>query len=159
MPLAGAVFSLYTKEGYESTPKADPIQTNLTSSSEEGKEGLIDCGELPYGEYYLVETKAPDGYNLLSEAVTLTVNANGISILQGGSLRTDNDPDDTVYQAFITNDEGVELPNAGGIGTNGLMLLGIALAATASVLVVLKTMIERRRKAARLNARRRNTRR
>ncbi|MBR3275454.1 MAG: VWA domain-containing protein [Eubacterium sp.] len=159
MPLAGAVFSLYTKEGYESTPKADPIQTNLTSSSEEGKEGLIDCGELPYGEYYLVETKAPDGYNLLSEAVTLTVNANGISILQGGSLRTDNDPDDTVYQAFITNDEGVELPNAGGIGTNGLMLLGIALAATASVLVVLKTMIERRREAVRLNTKRRNTRR
>lgn len=127
-PLNGAIFELYTKAGYESTPKAVPIMTNLTSEKVGEVDGVIKLGELTYGEYYLVETTAPAGYNKLTEAVKLTVNANGISILQGVTLRTDDDLEDTDYKAFITNDEGIELPHTGGTGTlpytlGGLMLV------------------------------------
>ncbi|MBR2728640.1 MAG: hypothetical protein IKD92_01990 [Lachnospiraceae bacterium] len=127
-PLSGAIFSLYTKEGYESTPKADPIQTNLESLATEGKVGLIELGELTYGDYYLVETKAPDGFNLLTDPVGLKVEADIITITQGNSFRVDDAPDDTTYDAFITNSTGYELPHTGGPGTftytlGGLMLV------------------------------------
>ncbi|MBQ7175033.1 MAG: VWA domain-containing protein, partial [Lachnospiraceae bacterium] len=127
-PLNGAVFDLYTKAGYESTPKADPIKTDLESKKVGEIDGVIELGELTYGDYYLVETTAPDGYNKLTEAVGLTVSGDSISIMQDNNVRKDTAPDDTTYEAFITNDEGVELPMTGGHGTllytlGGLMLI------------------------------------
>lgn len=153
-PLSGAKFDLYTKDGYEATPKEAPIKTDIESSAETGKEGQLDLGILPVGEYYLVETKAPAGYNQLTEAVSLTVESDKIIVIQGISQRQDITPDDTDYDAFITNDSGVELPNAGSTGTNGIILLGIVVAATAATMICLKVMIEKKR-AALARARRR----
>jgi fimbrial isopeptide formation D2 family protein/LPXTG-motif cell wall-anchored protein len=57
---------------------------------------------LAYGEYYLVETVAPEGYNLLDQAVVLTING------------TSHTEDQTVS---IENVSGSLLPSTGGIGT------------------------------------------
>jgi LPXTG-motif cell wall-anchored protein/uncharacterized repeat protein (TIGR01451 family) len=64
-------------------------------------------------DYYLVELKAPDGYNMLQEA-------------QGFSLNTAAD----YTVATVTNTKGTVLPNTGGMGTKifyvagGLMVVG-----------------------------------
>ena len=126
-PLGGAQFDLYTKAGYESNPKQAPIKTGIESSTTEASKGLMDLGTLAVGDYYLVETKAPDGYNLLDAAIALHVEQDKISIIQGGSQRQDITPDDTEYDAFITNTSGVELPHTGGPGTLPYTLGGIAL--------------------------------
>ena len=55
----------------------------------------------------------------------------------------------------VTNNSGVELPATGGIGTNGITLLGIVMAATAAMIIGLKVMIEKKR-TAKVNAQRRN---
>jgi len=76
-PLPGAEFSLYTKSGYEATPQ-QTVKTSLTSDAN----GIIYQGPLAYGTYYLVETKAPDGYNMLTNPVQIVVSSNGITSQQ-----------------------------------------------------------------------------
>ena len=128
-PLSGAIFDLYTKAGYESDPKAEPLKTAIESSSDEEKKGQLDLGILPVGDYYLVETKAPDGFDLLTEAISLKVSNDKITIHQGNSERQDITPDDETFDAFITNTAGVILPHTGGSGTAKFYILGSMLIA------------------------------
>ena len=130
-PLQGAVFSLYTQDGYE----ADP-QKALKTELESDEAGKIDLGRLVVGKYYLVETSAPDGYILLTDPVEITVNAdkvqykqisNSLSISNGGV----SGGRDEGYTLIVTNNAGFELPSTGGPGTSliyflGIMLTGIA---------------------------------
>lgn len=75
---------------------------------------------LAYGEYYLVETKAPDGYNVLREPTAFTVDATSH---QESALR-------------IENTSGVELPTTGGIGTGVFTATGALLTAVAVILLL-----------------------
>lgn len=143
-PLPDAVFSLYTELGYNADPKMTS-KINLTSD----QNGKIDLGGLAYGKYYLVETKAPSGYNLLTDPVEITVNANGVQYKQiTNSLSLSNEGvsggREEGYTLVVTNDAGVELPSTGGPGTGMLYLLGILVTALAAASLVMK----RRRKAA-----------
>jgi len=75
-------------------------------------------------EYYFVETKSPDGYNLLGAPVKLEINK--ISHLEENAVK-------------VENTGGTVLPDTGGIGTGIYMILGIALMlAPAAVLVTRK---------------------
>jgi len=137
-PLPGAVFDLYDKDGYEAEPQK-PLQKDLTSSGEAGKEGTIDLGRLRDGTYYLVETAAPDGYIALTEAVTITVDSGSVSYRMKDSNLDDSghgiSGDFQVgYQLKVINHGGYELPATGGPGTSLLLRLMTALGA---VLVVL----------------------
>ena len=78
------------------------------------------------GTYYLVETKAPAGYNRLEEPVTVTV---------AGS-----DTDDTklAVTADVANSAGTLLPSTGGMGTTVFYVLGAVLVLGAVVLLVTK---------------------
>ena len=154
--LTGASFSLTQIDD-----NGHIVTGGISQSGPVDKDGKLTFNKLVAGKYQLLETDCPDGYIKLSDAPIFE-----IKIDEGtGNLVvvfTDSELvkyDSNTITFTVMNTPGQALPMTGGIGTNGFMLLGIALAATASVLVVLKTMIERRRKAARLNARRRNTRR
>lgn len=123
-PLQGAVFSLYTKEGYEADPK-QVLKENLVS----GKDGKIDLTRLVVGQYYLVETSAPAGYTLLAEPVEITVKkddvqykqiANNLSISKEGVSGNNEDG----YTLTVTNNAGIELPSTGGPGTRLFTILG-----------------------------------
>lgn len=75
-------------------------------------------------DYYLVETRAPSGYNLLDNAVKVNF--------------TDAEVEDTagVYTVKIENTSGIQLPITGGTGTVIFTIIGIALMAGAVVLFV-----------------------
>ena len=106
-PLAGAEFSLYVK-GEEAVIKVDTY-----SVDEEGK--LKIEGLLP-GEYRLKETKAPDGYARLNQAIVFTVSDDGEIVLCGNvpeCVVLDNSTDNDANTLIIKNKPVV--PNEGDI--------------------------------------------
>ena len=67
-PLKGAEFTLYNKEGKE------------ISKSIIDENGVVRFENLVYGNYYYVETKAPEGYLLKNDKHDFTINENGITL-------------------------------------------------------------------------------
>jgi len=179
--LPGAVFTLTRgSEAYRYYEDAEHTRqvakgnrnVDLKQNAQKTLYGLIS------GSYALTENSSPDGYIIATGATSFDISKSAIVLLDengnavegttegntttyisGNTTLTAVTTDGaTAYTFTISNEPGVELPNTGGSGTNGFMLLGITLAVTASALVVLKIMIERRREVVRLKAKRRNTR-
>lgn len=74
--------------------------------------------------YYLVETQAPSGYNILDHAVEVHFTDADVSTTDG------------VYTVRISNKTGFRLPITGGTGTVIFTVIGIALMVGAVVLLV-----------------------
>ena len=75
-------------------------------------------------DYYLVETQAPSGYNLLDNAKKLNFTGNDVAETHG------------VYTVEVPNSSGIKLPITGGTGTVIFTVIGIALMVGAVVLLV-----------------------
>ena len=90
-----------------------------------GDNGEASFDGLANGTYYLVETKAPAGYNQLTEAVPVNVN--------GGTTETA-----LTVTATVANQAGTLLPSTGGMGTTIFYVLGFVLVVGAGVLLVTK---------------------
>lgn len=77
-PLAGATFALYRKEnGADAPSNAVPVDTATTGA--DGGLAFPSSGKtLDNGEYLLVETSAPDGYEANSRPVPITVSDRGV---------------------------------------------------------------------------------
>lgn len=88
--------------------------------------GAATFGGLANGDYYLVETKAPAGYNQLTEPYKVTV---------AGS---DTDTAKLSVTAKVANNTGALLPSTGGMGTTVFYVLGFVLVMGAVVLLVTK---------------------
>ena len=93
-------------------------------------------------DYYLYETKSPEGYNLLSDPVSFKIAAEYND--DGSALRT-NYPTVTVgtetsteLSTNVINKSGAELPSTGGMGTTLFYVLGGVLVLAAVVLLVTK---------------------
>jgi len=101
---------------------------------------------LEAGTYYLLETKAPDGYNLLAQPIeititaahtadanTATITATNANVIAGTIDLTDTSAGQPVVFPDVQNNAGTELPSTGGIGTTifyivgGLLLVGAAI--------------------------------
>lgn len=91
-------------------------------------------------EYYLYETKAPAGYNRLTDAVkfkiTATYNDTGDSYTS--VTATVNDVEQSSVSVQVANNKGSTLPSTGGIGTTLFYVIGGGLMAVAAVLLVTK---------------------
>lgn len=102
-----------------------------------GETGELVINGLADGTYYLTETKAPRGYNLLREPVNVTIghkDANGK--LTETSFVADQTQTDTSGVVKVENNAGAELPSTGGIGTTVFYVLGSAMALGAVILLV-----------------------
>lgn len=145
--LAGAKFSLYTSEtdakngtnpikvtGSNGNYVVDPTShtTEFESvSSIDGKGYNLQVNGLAEGTYYLVETKAPDGFNKLTAPIVVKItkstdtDANNWTISKDGTDETDKIID-------VANSTGSILPSTGGMGTiaftvvAALLVLGVA---------------------------------
>lgn len=129
-PLTGAEFELY--EGETKLPftavtggyQYDAESTNYTLAVD--SEGKLNVKGLKAGTYKLKETKAPNGYNLLTDTISLTIDNTGAV----------NGTKDLVYT--VANNAGAVLPSTGGIGTTLFYVIGGLLMAFAVVLLVAK---------------------
>ncbi len=158
--LGGAEFKLHNKDNKWATVDASGKVTGWADAEEggstltSGTNGLFKVIGLDDGTYYLKETKAPAGYNLLSEKIAVVITAtttNGQTWTDGDASkaltglavtadRTAGTGDTSTGIAGITiaNNKGSTLPETGGVGTTLFYVLGGILVAGAVVLLVTK---------------------
>ena len=135
--LAGAKFDLYrtaTQEEIDARKSVVIPHTAIQGVMLEANKVTDANGAATFGkyeangtnyDYYLVETQAPSGYNILDSAVKVNF--------------TDDDVKDTagVYTVQVPNSSGIQLPITGGTGTVIFTVIGIALMGGAVVLFFL----------------------
>lgn len=126
-----------------------PDGTTLTS----GADGKFVIAGLDAGSYYLRETKAPAGYNLLKNDISVTITAtldkseNNPALTElklsvkddktGAAATESNGVLDTgVVSTDIVNNSGAQLPETGGMGTTLFYVLGGILVLVAIILLV-----------------------
>ncbi|WP_270596328.1 SpaA isopeptide-forming pilin-related protein [Enterococcus asini] len=122
--LKGAEFTLTGPEGFET--QVLPNAENPGPISEFTFTGLSP------GTYTLTETKVPDGYAKLSEAITITINEDGKVKVTGANATSDLTVEGNNTISFdVKNKKKVPLPSTGGPGTLFFSLIGmLALGAT-----------------------------
>lgn len=87
-----------------------------------GIQGLED------GTYYLVETKAPEGYNLLTTEVE-------VEIANAGE-EENSTPVIVPVTSKVENNSGTKLPTTGGFGTKLFIAIGSLLAVVSAIILV-----------------------
>jgi len=113
---------------------------------------------LDKGEYYLEETKAPEGFNPLSAPVKVTISVNEDNDKVTYSATTDGvaatvtngqvdltaaqNANQPVVTATINNESGSELPSTGGIGTTIFYIVGALLVCGAGVVLITRRRVQ-----------------
>lgn len=145
----GALTGAAIKEAFADNVKADKLddaksyivvgnKTGDATGSTFGFKGVDD------GNYVLVETTIPDGYNAWN-AVAFTISATHevesdnpkLTTLTGGDLFTGDVATGTL-DTNIINESGTELPSTGGMGTTLFYIFGAILMVGAAVLLITK---------------------
>lgn len=137
--LAGAEFKLYTDSQCNDDNKAlkfkknasgvyryDAASTNATLTSLDT--GMINIEGIKEGTYYLKETAAPKGYNLLKDAKMIVIDKDGKITMDGTE----------VTQVDVQNNAGTILPSTGGIGTTIFYIAGAFLVLISGVVLIAK---------------------
>lgn len=141
--LAGAKFSLYTTEadakagtnaitvsGSDGKYVVDPTSKNTvfeSVASIEGENYNLHVNGLKAGDYWLVETEAPAGYNKLTATIKVTIKKSADADVNNWTISKDGvDEKDKIID--IENSTGSLLPSTGGRGA-------IAFAVIAALLV------------------------
>ena len=148
-PLAGAKFSLFKKEGnklvevakdVEVVPVYDSTNTEIISYTANFK-------GLDSGTYVLSETVVPAGYNGIEDIeFTITTSFNGEKVatfdVDNGFVVEKNGTEPTGYVlADIINNEGIILPETGGIGSTIFYVLGTILLLGSAVVIITKKRV------------------
>lgn len=148
-PLAGAEFILSTDpncvddtknlkftQNTEGKYRYDKTGSTTLTSLDKGRDkGRIDVEGLKAGTYYLKETKAPDGYNLLKKPVTITIDSEGKIYVDGSGEVNNGD-------VRVQNNSGTLLPNTGGVGTTMIYLIGGVLVLGSGVVLATKRRVK-----------------
>ena len=165
--LANAEFILYRNSGSDEKEyyKWDETKNVVTWTTETDADKFTtdDQGKLTQpirgldkGTYYLVETKAPAGYNLLKDPIEIIINvteedgqviytSNEATITNGtinlADVQNSNQPVATIT---VINQSGTELPSTGGTGTTIFYILGSILVIGAGILLITKKRMSTR---------------
>ena len=111
------------------TDASDPNTSVGTITTNADNQGMGSISDLPAGTYFLVETDAPEGYQLDTTPIPVTINAVMDSDAQEADLIV------TLGNA-ITNTKTPSLPVTGGEGTIAITATGVVLIAGAAALIV-----------------------
>lgn len=124
----------YTKE-----TKKEVVTTSetVTATGTVGSDGILRFAGLSAGTYTITEIKAPDGYNLLDNPITITISWTAPVSGTTDCTWTYSTPADG-NTVTIENNAGAELPSTGGMGTTILYIIGGALVLIAAVLMITK---------------------
>lgn len=122
--------------------------------------GLFKVIGLDDGTYFLKETKAPIGYNLLKDEVEFTVSAttangqtwNGtpgdaltkLEIAVGSDPATTGNLQEGTVDMQVANSKGSTLPTTGGMGTTIFYVVGSILVLGAAILLITKKRMSAR---------------
>ncbi|WP_296055521.1 SpaH/EbpB family LPXTG-anchored major pilin [uncultured Holdemanella sp.] len=128
--LSGAKFKLYRgSKNVNNIVKFDSNGNTYTYNKsgtveelESGTDGYVNINGLAAGTYTLEETKAPDGYNILKDTITITVNQK-----TDGTKEILSNNEATNGTVKVLNNKGSLLPSTGGMGTTLIYLIGGAL--------------------------------
>lgn len=168
--LQGAVFQLSNADGVMSFVSLGngvyrPAEDNTertTQNLQVSEEGKLTIQGIDLGQYTLKETKAPDGYVLPEEGITINLvdadgangEPNGVLDTTSGATGTTVRDDSVSIVASKTlslgvdntnyDDAGFNLPKTGGMGTMIFTIAGIILMAGAITMVV---VISRKKRA------------
>ena len=123
----------YKKWANTDTTKAVSWVNNIAEATEvtTDKDGAASFEGLADGTYYLVETKAPAGYNQLDKPVKVEVH-------DGEHNTPVTSATQLIVNATVKNQAGTLLPSTGGMGTTIFYVLGAVLVVGAGVLLVTK---------------------
>ena len=143
--LNGAEFKLYDAENGGSVIKVVPVAGGyrVANGDETGAvdtikvNGKVHISGLDKTTYWLEETKAPDGYNMLTERkpVSLTNGSNNTTLTSSTWSEAD-------HGVAVENNAGTVLPSTGGMGTTLFYVIGGGLMVAAVVLLVTKKRME-----------------
>lgn len=156
--LDGATFRLYTSEedakgdknpigvkGTDGNYTVDKTSQSfdMVSVKTEVTTGMnLKLNGLAAGTYWLVETKAPQGYNGITAPIKITITKSGDAEVDNWKISKDDvDVDDKIID--VENTTGTILPGTGGMGTILFTVVGIAL-----VLIIAASFVISRRKRA-----------
>ena len=130
--LTGATFKLYDAETGGNEIKVVKVGDGVYRVAEDGEDGVeIEAGSVTVkglaadATYYLEETKAPEGYNILTERQAVTIKA------------------DNSAKAKVVNNAGTELPSTGSYGTTIFYVLGTVLVAGVLIYVVASRRVKK----------------
>lgn len=153
--LSGATFELYGSYNAETKEYSNPIKVSgsagvyvvdpkgISNEVVTPEDGAVVIKGLEDGTYYLKETKAPDGYNLLTAPVVVTFEADvvdkdgNVTEQKGSNITVGNETYYVNHTAInVENFSGVELPSTGGKGTMMMITIGTMVAMAFAVLLI-----------------------
>lgn len=163
-PLAGAEFTIEGVAANETSVAGvyeydanGEVTTFVTN-----EDGQIIIKGVDAGDYVVTETKAPDGYNLLTGTKTVSASLESVSSYSetttvyfdadGNIVDTKVEKGDSetynfgvkVVDLVVVNEKGAELPSTGGIGTTIFYVLGSMMVLAAGVIIITKKRMENR---------------
>ena len=127
--LSGAEFDLFASKQEGNETVIDESRKLNEDAYVSNENGTFSLGKLPEGVYFLKETKAPDGYKLLTDPIRITVTNNKVTVngTSGANPSSIEKNNDGTYTITVSNSTGQELPHTGGSGTTLFTFGGLAI--------------------------------
>lgn len=158
-PLKDAEFKLHDEDGKWVIVDEKGKVTGWTENENDGStlksdaNGLFKVIGLDDGTYYLKETKAPAGYNILKDEIEVVITATTsnvqnwdgtpgnalteLDVTADGEAGTGN-AESGIAGITVANNKGATLPETGGMGTTMFYVIGAGLMIVAAVLLITK---------------------
>ena len=138
-----------TEEKYESTSvkyeeitvvTKDTEKTNIVTEAWVDANGVITFEGLGEGTFTITEIEAPEGYNKLTQPITIVINFDEDGERKWSATKDGDklDLDGNIFIFQVENKAGATLPTTGGIGTTLFYAIGGILVLAAVVLLITK---------------------